>query len=79
MLSCKDVAMMMSSGDSASFMKRLELRLHLMMCTHCSWYAMHLKMLNQGFRRLFEEKTKVDPAEVSKLENEIIKNIQGKK
>lgn len=70
---------MMSSSDELPFMKRAELRMHLMMCKHCSRYAKHLHMLKDGFKKLLGKKTRVDRAEVVELERNVLDRLRRKK
>jgi hypothetical protein len=54
MMKCKDISQLIASGDSENMgvMKRLELRLHLLMCRHCQSYSRQIKALGVGARRL---------------------------
>ena len=76
MLNCHDVSHLIASSESdeLGFMKRLEIRLHLMMCRHCNRYAQQIKALGAGARRLVgaQEPT---AAELRQLENEICDKI----
>jgi len=76
MLSCKEVAKSLSSDDELSWIKRAELRMHLMMCKLCSLYAQELKMMKKGFQKLFSQLTEVSESEINRLENEITEKIK---
>ncbi len=86
MLPCKEIVRILSSQDTSanefSFMQRAGLRLHLLMCKHCSHYATHLEMMRAGFKKLFSKIMQVDKVEVQQLEDEIIRKVstgsQGK-
>lgn len=65
----------MSSHEDLSWMRRAELRMHLLMCKHCSRYATQLKMMKDGFSKLFAKITQVDRAEIQSLEKEIIQKL----
>lgn len=54
------------------------MRMHLMMCKHCSAYATHLKMMKDGFKKLFAKLTKVEPTEVTRLEEEVLEDLKKK-
>jgi hypothetical protein len=53
MIPCKEVAKLLSSDQVASlrWWKRVELRLHLAMCKHCSRFARQLQQLRAAARR----------------------------
>lgn len=79
MLPCKDIVRILSSQDSSadelSWMKRAELRMHLLMCKHCSRYASQLKMMKHGFKKLFSRITQVDQGNIKRLEDDIIEKL----
>jgi len=72
MLKCKQVTHIVASGeiDELSWMKRIEMRLHLMMCSHCREYVSQVFALGRGVRRLFgfEE----DSETLARLEQNIL-------
>lgn len=78
MLSCKEIVKLLSSEVDVPLLKKAELRMHLMMCKHCSRYSKHLRMLSDGFKNLLNKKAQVDAAEVSKLEREVLEKLQRK-
>jgi hypothetical protein len=54
MIRCKEVATLISSDllASKSLLKRVEIRLHLMMCEHCSRLLRQMKQLRAAARRI---------------------------
>jgi len=76
MMKCKDVSHLIASGevDEVGFLKRMELRLHLLMCRHCQGYAQQIRSLGDGARRLVGAKEPT-AAELQHLENEICDKI----
>lgn len=76
MLPCKEIVRILSSEEETSLLKRAELKMHLMMCEHCSAYSRHLKAMRKGFRDLFGRLTKVSPDSVERLESEVIRKIK---
>lgn len=55
MPSCREVTGLLASGDeeSASWMSRMRVRLHLSMCAHCSRFARQLRVIAQAVRSLW--------------------------
>jgi len=76
MLSCKEIARLLSTQEKKSWMKRAELRMHLFMCKHCSAYAAHLDLIKSGFLKLFHKITEVNEDKVKQLEDEVIEKIK---
>jgi len=76
MMKCKDISHLIASGevDEFGFLKRMELRMHLLMCRHCQNYARQIGALGVGARRLFGAKEPT-AEELQRLENEICDKI----
>ena len=74
MLPCKDIVRILSTEEDTSLMVTAEIKMHLLMCKHCSAYNKHLQMMKNGFRKLFSKLTTVE-----NLENQIIKKISNDK
>ena len=57
MLTCKDVATAIGRDEwrIASWRRRLALRLHLLMCSHCRRYAAQIQAIGTAARSLFRE------------------------
>jgi hypothetical protein len=72
MLTCKEVTTMISSDALArrTWRQRMGVKLHLMMCRHCSRYAAQLRAIAAEARRLYAELPKV-----SELEQSILKAL----
>ncbi len=58
MLTCKDVATAIGRDEwrAASWRRRLALRLHLLMCSHCRRYAAQIRAIGTAARSLFRER-----------------------
>ncbi len=72
MLNCKQVTHIVATGeiDELTWLKRIEMRFHLMMCKHCREYMTQLLALGRGARRLFGFAD--DPETLARLENKIM-------
>ncbi len=75
MLPCKEIVRILSSDSELPWMKKAEMKMHLMMCRHCSNYAAQLTMLKQGFKKLFSETEATDSVEIKNLEEDVIRKI----
>lgn len=76
MLSCKEIVKALNSEEQLSFVKRMEVRLHLMMCDNCSAYSKHLALLKKGMRKLFSKMTQTKPEQIKNLEDNILKKLK---
>lgn len=76
MMPCKEVARILSSDAEVGFVRRAELKMHLMMCKHCSAYNQHLVAMRKGFKRLFQKITLSEPQTIEKLENEVLTKLR---
>ncbi len=75
MLTCKEVTTMISSDTLArrGWRARMGVKLHLMMCRHCSRYARQLRAIAAEARRAYAELPKV-----AELERSILKALEKK-
>lgn len=77
MLTCKEVVKVVSSDDRASWRKRLQVRMHLLICRHCRKYVQQLEHLGTGVRRLFRpSKNHEHSDEIQRIEAEVLKRIK---
>lgn len=72
MLTCKEVTTMIGSDSlgRSTWRERMGVRLHLMMCRHCSRYAAQLRAIAAEARRAYSGLPKV-----SELEQSILKAL----
>lgn len=75
MISCRNVAELLTSDELAaqSRWKRMEVRLHLLMCEYCSRLARQIEQLSAAARRLGGSTEDRDPD----LEKRIIHKLSG--
>ena len=52
MRTCHEIADILASDSPLSPMGRMELKMHLLMCRHCSAYARQLRALREAAKRL---------------------------
>ena len=76
MLPCKEIVKILNSEEDIPFYRRAELKMHLLMCKHCSAYSKQLGFMKKGFKLLFMKLTKTDPKAVEKIENETIEKFR---
>lgn len=78
MLSCQQVARMVSSGEleESGLLRRLSARMHFLMCRHCRRYDAQIcaigDMAHQGYGRDSD-----DPERLQSLEDGILSRIAG--
>ena len=75
MISCRNVAELLTSDELAaqSRWKRMEVRLHLLMCEYCSRLARQIEQLSAAARQLGGSTEDRDPD----LEKRIIHKLSG--
>lgn len=79
MMSCKELIKNVNSEEELPFFKRAELRMHLMMCKHCSNYVKHLELMKSGFKKLFRRLGQVENSKIRSLEKKILEKNQRPK
>jgi hypothetical protein len=76
MLPCKEIVKLLSSEEKGSLFRKAEIKMHLLMCEHCSSYSKHLSLMKKGFKLLFARLTEVKPENVDHLETKVIEKIK---
>jgi hypothetical protein len=76
MLKCNEVSRLAASEEinEAGLFRRMEFRLHLMMCRHCRNYVHQVGLIGETARRLVGED---DDAVVARLEDRVLKTFHG--
>ena len=79
MLSCREVARLIASGElaAAGWRRRLVVRFHLAMCRYCRRYAAQLRAIGESARRMLRSGD-ADPATLDRLERAILDPSPGK-
>ncbi len=78
MLSCKEVAKILASGEKLSLKKKISLSMHLFMCKHCSRYSRQLHIIKKAAAVFFKKKVAVEKEVIEKLEKEVLVNLKRK-
>jgi hypothetical protein len=75
MISCKNVATLLMSDQLQvqSWLKRMEVRLHLAMCSLCSRLARQVEQMRSAAQRMSDQ-DKADPD----LEDRLIRRLSGR-
>jgi len=79
MLNCKEVVRLISSEDKLSFIQKTELKMHLLICKHCSNYNRQMDSLSKGLKKIFSIKSEENREKIQELEKVIIDNLSKKK
>jgi anti-sigma factor RsiW len=77
MLRCSEIVRLTSSDEylNAAILKKLQIRLHLAMCEHCSKYVRQLRALSVALRKTAEE---VPASEVETAKTHILQRLSEK-
>ncbi len=78
MLKCNEVSRLAATEEiaQAGFLKRIEFRLHLMMCHHCRNYVRQIRQIGTAARRVLGT-TSEDDAIVARLEEDVLRTVCG--
>lgn len=78
MLKCKEVVEITAKDEKLTLFKKVEFKMHLLMCKHCSAYVEQIKLIKAQYKKVFKKVTEVDEDHLKELENKIIEDIQKK-
>ncbi len=77
MLRCKDFVKIVSVEEPRAWRRRLELRLHMMMCRHCRNFARQMEMLRSGVKSIFHsESSDAETAKIKEMEDRIVDQLK---
>jgi hypothetical protein len=77
MLNCKEVVKTVSSEGHPGWRRRLEVRLHLMICQHCGNYAKQLEVMKAGFKKIFSSNSRgVEESKIRELEERVLLQLR---
>jgi hypothetical protein len=76
MLPCKEIVRILSSEEDIGVRRKMELKMHLAMCRHCSAYRKHLELMKKGFKGLFSKMTETESGSVKGLESRILNDFK---
>lgn len=78
MLKCNEVSRLAASEEiaQAGFLRRLEFRMHLMMCRHCRSYVRQVEAIGAAARRVFGSAADDDSA-VARIEADVLRAVRG--
>jgi len=77
MLKCREVSKLVATDavGELGFMRRLELRMHVLMCRHCHRYLQQIRTLGQGARELADRDAS-SPERLQEIEEEILEQVR---
>jgi hypothetical protein len=80
MLACREVSRLVSSEDigHVGLLRRLELRLHLMMCRHCRNYVRQVGLIGSVARRIWGSEGE-GVENMAELERRVLKAVRTAK
>lgn len=77
MLSCKEIVTIISSDNDKVWTIKVQVRLHLMMCRHCSRYAKQIEILKVSAKSLADASfTDMDEDKIKEIEDRAIEKIR---
>lgn len=77
MLACKEIVEIVASNQELTFVKKVELKFHLLMCKHCNSYVEQLKTMNSQYKKVFKKITETNEDHVHQLEDQVIEHIKN--
>jgi predicted anti-sigma-YlaC factor YlaD len=80
MLRCKEVTTVIASEEleRSSWMKRLAVKLHLLMCKHCRRYYSQIKAIGEAAREIFRARpSRADEKRIMDMEVSLFELLPG--
>lgn len=76
MISCKDLARVVSSETKVGFFQRIEIKMHLFMCVHCAKYVSQLKKIGLETKKVFQKEAPKLDAHIEEIKKEVIQKLK---
>lgn len=78
MLKCNQVSQLVSTDEvqELGFMKKLEFKMHIMMCVHCKRYVQQIKSLGTGARH-WATGCEAEPQQLRRMEEKVLEEVKG--
>ena len=76
-MKCRDISGLVATGEleNVGWMKKLEIRLHLMMCGHCARYLAQIRAIGQGARFLIRNQ-EADAEQIQRMEQDVLNKVR---
>ncbi|NOT78798.1 MAG: hypothetical protein HOP07_07315 [Bacteriovoracaceae bacterium] len=79
MLKCNEIVELIASDKSLTFLGKMELKMHLLMCKHCNNYSKQIEIINNQYKKSIEKVTNTDEVHVQDLEDKVLESVKNKK
>ena len=77
MLKCKDVSQILSRDVDVTFIRRLEIHFHLLICKHCRKFSKQIQILKISAKKFMSTKSiEINPTTITKIEDQMIDKIK---
>jgi hypothetical protein len=76
MMTCEDIAFLITNGTNIPFSKRFALKMHFLICQCCANYAAQLDLINEGSKKIAAPKfTAKQEEQISNSKDEMLKKL----
>jgi hypothetical protein len=79
MMSCEDIAFIISNETNIPLTKRIGLKMHLLICQCCTNYSQQLRIISEESKRVSAPKfTSAQEEQISKSKDDMLKKLLNK-
>lgn len=77
MMNCKDVMTKLSSDEKLSFMKKMDLKFHLLMCRGCSRFKEQLALIKDNVENLVTQDLQLQEIRIKDIEKRVLSKLKN--
>lgn len=72
MMNCKDVMTKLSTDENLSFMQKMDLKFHLMMCRGCNRFKQQLNLMKEGVENIVTSEMRMQESRIKETEKKVL-------
>ena len=79
MMSCKDLAKNVSSGEEIGLIGKMKIKIHTLMCDACEQYVNQINKIGEFYNSFYKKFINENKDKIEKLEKDILESIKDRK
>lgn len=76
MMNCKDVMTKLSTDENLSFMQKMDLKFHLLMCRGCTRFMKQLSLMKDSVENIITSDMKLQESRVKEIERKVVESLK---
>ena len=78
MISCEEVSKILTSNQKMGFFKKVQLKMHVLICQHCTDYKHQMIFINKSAKKIPLTLIKTNSNQIERSKEEVLKRLRVK-